>query len=263
VSSVVPVADLVEFQRLPASVRGEVDRWSAALRTVRKPIQESLAKVAQSMGVSVQTARRKYDAQRKEGWRGLVDDRKAPAARGLSPELIDHWKALCERNQRKCKPAYRELVRQFFAGEPIPGIEPGTDRSALPPGMSYDNLMRHQPSQYELAVARIGRSAGAAHRPLVYTTRAGMQVGQQYLFDDIWHDFKVSVLGQRGARRLLQLHSTDVFSGCQFARACKPRIDDAEGKSIGLKEDEMMFLVLHVLASIGYHPDGCALQFKH
>jgi hypothetical protein len=193
-----------------------------------------------------------------------VDDRKAPTARGLSPELIDFWKGLCERNQRKCKPAHRELVRRFFAGEDIPGLEPGIARDRLPMGLSYDNLMRHQPSEFELKVARIGRSAGASHRPLIHTTRVGMDIGQQYMFDDIWHDFKVAVLGQRRTSRLLQLHALDVFSGCQFARGCKPRIEDEmSGRSIGLKENEMLFLTLHCLSEYGYDPRGCTLLVEH
>jgi hypothetical protein len=60
------------------------------------------------------------------------------------------------------------------------------------------------------------------------------------------------------------LHAYDLFSACNFARGLKPHLEDeATGKSVGLKENEMLFLVAHVLAEFGFHPNGCALMVEH
>ena len=257
-------ADLSEFQRLPADVRADVERWVAELSNVTKPIQAALARIAERLGVSPKTARRKYDALRKGDWRALIDGRAVPEERTLSADFVEHWRELCRQNKRKCKPAWRALVRQFKAGEPIPGLPPGTVRTHLPRGLTYANLIRYRPDDFEQTAARIGRSAAAAFRPKVFTTRADLSVGQFIVFDDMWHDFSVAVLGQRKPCRLLQLHAHDLFSGCQFARGMKPRVEDAAtGQSVGLNQDEMLFLVAHVLSEFGYRPEGTVLMVEH
>lgn len=261
-----PIPELTEFNRLPEDVRAEVDRWQRELREVRKPVLASIHAAANRLGVSWRTVRTKYYAWLRAGrdWRALIDRRALPAERGLSAELIEYWKGLCEDNQRKCRPAWKELVRRWTAGEPIPGLPPGLPRHELPRGLGYDNLMRHRPNDYELRAARIGRTAAGDLRPKVFTTRVGLEPGMRYVFDDMWHDFKVVVLGQRRACRLLQLHAHDLFSGCQFARGLKPRVEDPEsGQSVGLTQDEMLFLVCHVLEAIGYHPQGTVLMVEH
>lgn len=264
--------DLSEFLTLPDAVQAEVTAWHGLLASVSPPIQRSLSAIASRMGCSLQTARRKYDAHKKSGWRGLVNRSKAPelARAGLSPDFIAWWKTLCLQNARKCRPAYREFVRRFKSGAPIPGLEPGVPRDTLPPGCTYSNLIRHKPTPFELAASRIGRGAASDYRPKVLTTRAGLEVGQRYLFDDLWHDFKVVMVGgangswQRRPMRLLQLHAHDLFSACQFARGLKPRVEDPEtGQSVNLNQDEMLFLLAHVFTEFGFHPDGCALMLEH
>lgn len=264
-TALIPNSELAEYLQLPAEVRRDVDLWVRELQAVTRPIQRSLAAVAARLGVSAKTARRKYDAWRTaRDWRALVNRAKVPAERGLDDEFTDWWKKMCEQNGRKCKPAYREFVRRWKAGEHLPGLDNTLPRHELPPGTSYDNLIRFKPTKFELTAARIGRSAAADHRPLVFTTRVGLQVGQYLVFDDMWHDFKVVAVGQRRAMRLLQLHAHDLFSGCQFARGIKPRLEDeATGKSVGLKEDEMLFLLAHVLDTYGYRGDGCTLLVEH
>lgn len=260
------VSKSADFMTLPVSIRREVDAWHRALNAVQPPIQQALQAVAAAMGCSLQSARRKYDAWRKANgdYRSLINRAKCPEERGLDPEFIEWWKQLCQENGRKCKPAFRKFVRAFHAGEIIPGVPQGTSRAQLPRGYTYANLIRFKPTKFEQAAARIGRSASANFRPLNYSTRQGLQVGQRILFDDMWHDFKVVAVGSRKPGRLLQLHAHDLFSGCQFARGMKMRLEDpATGQSIGLKEDEMVFLVAHVLAEFGFHPDGCVLMVEH
>ena len=268
-TSLIPTSELTEFMQLPAEVRTDIEVWLTQLHNVTKPIQKSLQGVADRMGVSLQTARRKYDAWRHGGragsaWRALLNRAKVPEDRGLSDEFKNYWQGLCKQYGRKCKAAHRQFLREFKSGAPIPGIDATVSRRSLPPGYSYDNLIRYRPSDFELTAARIGRSAAADFRPKIFLTRAGLAVGQRYIFDDMWHDFEVVTLGQRAPRRLLQLHAHDLFSGCQFARGIKARIkDELTGKSVNLSEREMLFLVAHVLAEFGYHPDGCVLLVEH
>jgi hypothetical protein len=262
-TTLIPSSELAAFMQLPAEVRADVELWLAELATVTKPIQKSLRTVAARLGVSLPTARRKYDIVRGGGsWRALVNKSKVPEDRNRNREFISYWQGLCKQYGRKCKPAHREFIRQFMAGLPIPGIDASVSRKKLPPGFSYDNLMHHRPSDFELTAARIGRSAAADYRPKIFTTRMGLAVGQHIMFDDMWHDFKVVTLGQRRPMRLLQLHAHDLFSACQFARGLKPRLENPDGTSIGLKENEMLFLVAHVLAEFGFHPDGCELMVE-
>jgi len=267
-TSLIPTSDLAAFLQLPAEVQADVELWLRYLDVVTKPIQKSLADVAARMGVSAKTARWKYDKWRAapagQKWRALVNKSKVPEDRGLDREFIAYWQGLCKQYGRKCKAAHRHFLRDFRAGVAIPGIEATVSRKTIPLGFSYDNLIRYRPSTFELTAARIGRSAAADFRPKIFTTRVGLAVGQRILFDDMWHDFKVVMVGQRRPMRLLQLHAHDLFSACQFARGIKPRLEDeATGKSIGLKENEMLFLVAHVLSEYGFHPDGCVLMVEH
>ena len=263
-NSLIPSHDLAAFMQLPTEVRAEVELWMAELAKVSRPIRQSLQAAAERLGVSYQTARRKYDAWRTgRNWRALVNRAKVPEARTLDREFIQYWQGLCKQNARKCAPSYREFVRQFKAGEPIPGIDATVSRRTLPTGYSYDNLMRHRPSDFELKAARQGRSAAADFRPKIFTTRMGLAVGQRFIFDDMWHDFMVVGLNQRKPMRLLQLHAHDLFSACQFARGIKPRMEAEDGTRIGLKDHEMLFLVAHVLAEFGFHPEGCVLMVEH
>jgi hypothetical protein len=259
--------DHTELVRLPLKVQSEVRTWVDELEGIERPLQRSLATLAQRLGVSKQTARRKYDALRKRGWRGLINRAKLSTTTKthLAPEFLEWWKSLCLANQRKCLPAYRKFVEMFASGAPIPGIGPEVTRCCvLPRGYSYDNLMRYAPTPFEIKAARIGRSAAAEFRPKVTTTRVGLQVGQRYVFDDLWHDFEVVSMGSNQRCRLLQLHAHDLASACQFARGLKPRLrDEASGKSVQLHQGEMLFLLAYVLSEFGYHPDGCVLMVEH
>jgi len=205
-TALIPSSEVAEFMRLPSEVRSDVESWLAELGKVTKPIQKSLATVAARMGVSIKTARRKYDAWRQNRhWLALVNRAKVPEDRGLDREFIAYWQGLCKQNGRKCLPAYREFVRQFKAGEQIPGIDVTVCRQKLPPGYSYDNLMRFRPSDFELKAARVGRSASAEFRPKVSLSRRDLAVGRAFMFDDMWHDFEICKIGQRAPRRLLRM----------------------------------------------------------
>jgi hypothetical protein len=269
VSPLSAAAEAAEFMALPERTRAEIERWRPRLESLGRPIQQSLAALARELGVSPSCARKRYDAWRTHGWRGLAGGARAKGAllgharwseSGPAPEFAEWYRQLCLQNSRKNAPAYRKFVRLFHEGELIPGLEWATNRRRLPRGFSEENLRRFCPTTFERTAMSIGRKAASAFRPLVYTSRAGLQVGQQVMVDDMWHDFKVVMLGQREPMRLLELHALDVYSGCLFAHAVKPRLwDELAEKSVGLKQNEFLFFLLWLLCQHGYHPAGTAI----
>jgi hypothetical protein len=243
---------------LPADVRQEVRLWITRLESLTPPVTAALKELAKSCGVSFATARRKYDAWSKQGWEGLVNRSKAREGEaGLPDGLILHWQRLCVENQRKCKPAYRKLVRDFFAGATIPGVAEGTPRNELPPGWSYENLMRHKPTAYQLKAIRIGKATASDLGPMVYTTRAGLAVGEMYLFDDIVHDHFVNVLDTAKTGRPVEFHALDLKSACKVHWGIAARTEsDITGRMESLREEHMRFLLASLLSSHGYRPVG-------
>ena len=120
-TSLIPTNEIAEFMRLPDEVRADIELWIGELANVARPIQKSLQGIAARMGVSYQTARRKYDAWREaRHWRALLNRSKVPEDRGLDKEFITYWQGLCKQYGRKIKPAHREFIRQFKAGQRIP-----------------------------------------------------------------------------------------------------------------------------------------------
>ena len=294
----IPSTDTHLYSALPEPVKQEAAFWAAIVSEIdrarerNRTIEEIARRYDGSRSVSVANVRRKYYAYRRHGWKALVNRRKLTkhaAAKldacggpiGQPAAFAEYWKALQEDFQRKSRPAYRELLRRYRAGEQIPGI--GTWRTVwaekygghapdhtpidipLPQGWSERNLARIRPTKYELTATRQGRSAAAKYRPLVVTTRAGMAPGQIYVFDDVWHDNKVNWLGvNKTAMRPLEFSCLDLFSGCQIAWGAQPMtVNEATQKREVLRETEMRFLLCHVLCVIGYHPSGCALHVEH
>jgi hypothetical protein len=219
------------------------------------------------MGASPRTARRKYDAVRLHGWRGLVDGTRAPEVKrsDLHPLTIAHWQKLVALNQRKALPAYRALCRAFFAGELIPGLPDDCARDRLPRGWSQANFMRHLPTKFELTAMRQGRSAARALGPLVYSTRRHLWCGSHYVFDDLVHDHFVNVLDTSKTGRPVEFHALDLASACKFAWGLRVRTEnEITGRMEGLREENMRALVASVLAQHGYHAErGTTMVVEH
>lgn len=200
-------------------------------------------------------------------WFSLVNRARVPDRdRTIAPETIAHWHALCARFGGKMAAAHRELRREWHRGAEIPGL-PREDRAAdLPGSLSYSNLTRrpYRPDNVARAVAAVGTSAAAEFLPGVLSTRVGLAPGSRWVFDDMWHDFKVTVPGQVGARRLLQFHGLELLSGCLAARGIKPELLNADTKRMErLTEREFLFLLAHTLGNLGFNPEGTALMMEH
>lgn len=182
---------------------------------------------------------------------------------GLSKETVEHWHQLCFRFGGKHKTAHRQLERDYRDNK-VPGFP---YRSYdLPRGLSYPNLMRrpYRPTNYADKVASIGVMAAREFVPSVLSTRKGLHVGECYLYDDMWHDNKVTVLGQMGARRVMQFHCMDMLSACNFARGYKAELlNDATGRFERLKVAELRYLLVHSLAEVGVFRDRCWLIMEH
>lgn len=269
----IPVNELQYFAGLPETVRLETKLWLniiSHIQAAERPMTEiaiQARRMAGQKGFSKVNMVRKYYALKHGGsWRCLVNHAKVCRKVVSLPEaFIEYWKACCERNQRKSRPAHRALIEEWRSGAQIPGYEtrPAAGIGGIPDGWSYRNLMKYAPTPYELGVARIGRSAAANCRPLVYSTRVGLEPGQFYFFDDLEHDLKVNFIGiNRKAMRPLELCCMDLFSACKVAWGMKPTIED-DGIKQKLKDREMRFLLAYVLTRIGYRPEGTTLGVEH
>lgn len=267
---------------IPVEVRAATERWIEALEPVltapHGKVGPLLQTAATRMGTSVKTARRMYDFARKgrtigkgglcHGWKALVDWRKVSlVSRDLPEAFIQYWKYLVEQEQRKTKPAWRKLLHIWRdTDQPIPGydIRPEAGLNGIPDGWSYTNLLRYQPDHYERTVARQGRSAAARYRPMVWTTRVGLEVGQFYSFDDLEHDLKVNFVGvNRNAMRPLELCALDLFSACKVRYGVKPMMENDDGTKAKLKARDMRFLVAALLTTAGYRRSGTTLLVEH
>jgi len=286
-------ADSDEYAMLPAQVRTDVDRLLQFMEAIhaaktgrRARCYELAAQMGERRGLTGKTLENKYYEFVGSGgnWRVLIDRARAgkpfwqlSTTLNLTAPFLDFWRTLCENNQRKCRPAYRQLLDRWRGwraggGRPshrlaVPGYEVCPVAGANgrhPDGWSYKNLMRFAPTQFELTVARVGRAAAASLRPLVYTTRADLWVGSHYLFDDLWHDQFVNVLDTRQTGRPLEFGAFDLFSACKFAWGMRVRTEnELTGKMEGLKEEMMRMLVASVVGQHGYSPRGTVMVVEH
>lgn len=273
----VPAEDLDEFYAYPDAERKKVlqlfdsFRLIASAKTIRHGLRAAV--LDPSCKISAKRLGDLYRDYRKSGdWRDLLP-RWNNGNKALPSAFLQHWKALCERNQRKCKPAYKTLLSDWVrwrAGDAsvrIPGYRlppPPCPHTGVPRGWSYQHLMRHRPQTYELVAARIGRAkAMDTFRPKVITTRAELEVGQYILFDDVEHDLVTNVMGQAKATRPLEFNMIDLFSAYKPVWIIKPTLIDIKGKKTKLKEREMLYLTMAYLTGFGYRQDGTSLIVEH
>lgn len=257
--------DAADYGALPAAVRAEVDAWTREFDLIAKPLTRAFAEIGGRMGCDATTVRRKYYAWlgANRDFRALVNRAKIPAKRNLPAEFVEFWRSLCERNQRKCKPAYRALVAAWRSGQQIPGYEGSTEnRNELPRGWDYSNLMRYKPTKLELAVMRQGAAFAKALAPQVFSTRVGLWPTSHIMFDDVLHDNFVMFRGR--PVRVIEIGALDVFSGMRISWGTKPRFERDDGTMDGVKEALMRFILASVLWQHGYDTErGTVLMAEH
>lgn len=256
----------LQLAQIRHDVRAEVDRWHQAFNSITGPVTHAFKEIADQFGVSVQSVTRKYYAWKKTGHLGLVDKAKCPeVAIGddddqVSDETKEYFRQLCQENGRKCRTAYKRMVREFFAGEDIPGVPHGTSRLRLPLGWTYSNFQKHAPTKFEMKAARQGLRAASEFRPLVYTSRREMYFFEELQFDDVWHDVECSLLDRMQRVRPLQLGAMDVLSACLFEWCIKPRIRRDDDTRTNLGPNDMLFLLAAIFGKYGHNPRGTRLN---
>ncbi len=265
--------DSIEMATLPAESLTEMRRWMDALKPAidgpRAGRGKRISEAAQVMGVSLKTARRKFDLYKATGWRGLVNWAKAGTRDvGIPVETVRWLKGLCENYGGNFRRAYDTALGSWRCGTPVPGYHewPKPGVYGRPAGWSYANLQRIAgPTQAEKRLARIGRSAAKSCMPLVITTRVGLHPGQIVMADDLWHDIDTSMIGiNKALVRPIELCMLDLFSASKICYGIKPRIrDEVTGKRVNLKESDMRFMLAYWATQIGYWPEGCQLVLEH
>ena len=280
--------DAEEFAALPEAVKWDVldllDAFNGAhgAQSPRRVLMSHAAANGHRRGWSLKSLERKFYALRDtRDWRVLVDNARAkPAADNggfVTADMAEAWKLYCERSNRSLRSAWVLMVGDYRAGKRIGDVDWRTVWKAdpnlrhepmpaqcppampLPSGWSYFNLIRKKPMRIELEAARRGRHAAKKFSAMVHTTRANMRPGEQYEFDDMWHNAMVVKPGYPKAVRPMELACIDVCSAHKVAFGLKPRLEDETGKRINIREREMRFLLAHVLCNIGYYKGGCLL----
>jgi hypothetical protein len=212
-------------------------------------------------------------------WRALVDDAlEASNQSGIPQAFIEHLQAhYVDKSTRGVKAGITRMLLEWTQGKKMPGygtwrdwftatspaLPMPADCPGYPKGWTERNLLRKLDSSTFRRTAQIqGRQAAAAHRPLVYSTRAGLYPGAVYQFDDLWHDFFVTSLSEKKAGRPLELFAHDLFSAYKVRWGIRIRTEGDNGKMQGLNQRMMRMLVAALLACDGYSPRGTAFNME-
>jgi len=197
----------------------------------------------------------------------LIDRRRFPEltakeGRGLPAEFVRWVAGQMLGNQRKSRPAYRAILRQWDmwrktgdAKYAIPGydVPPAPGNSGPPNGWTLTNLMKAaQPSQAERLVARIGTAAAKKELPMIPGTRDGMRAFEWLVFDDVVQDRKVSVPGYLEPVRVLQLGALDVASGVYLKFGLRPDLPRDDGTRQRLQRGDFLLLCAGLLMDYGF-----------
>lgn len=256
----------LQLGTLRADVQEEVDRWHEAFVKITGSVTKAFPAIAAALGSTEGTVRERYYKWKGGGKVALVNRAKVPGFSlavddgQVHEDTFEHFRQLCIENGRKLAPAYKKIVRQFFADDDIPGVPHGTNRTRLLPGWTRSNFYKHAPSKFELKAARQGLRAASEFRPLVYTTRKEMYFFQELQFDDVWHDVECSLLDRLQRVRPLQLGAMEVFSACLFDWCIKPRIKRDDDTRTNLGPNDMLFLLGAIFGKYGHNPRGTRLN---
>ena len=171
-------------------------------------------------------------------------------------------------NQRdKFRPVHQKIVarlerwRRGDASAAIPGFDTPPEANGangLPKGWSYDNLLlaaKCRAAKFTRTLVQRGpKNAYLGSAPHIISTRVGTEVGEFYLVDDSWNDFKVVAFGQ--TVRLLSFHILDLTSGHNCKRGYKPALTNEHDAEERLRDREMIWLATSHLQVNGYREAG-------
>lgn len=278
-------------QRLEAGVWVDIihrlDRAPATAKGAEMSL--ILREYAGVKGLSKSTIYRKAEAFKAKGVAGIVHGslvkRVTGEGSGLPKEFIAFWHGLCGLHQRqKAAAVYRHLfLEHLTAGKIIPGYaldwrgiwaqeNPGREVPARcpysvggqhPHGWSYRNLDLLRPSKDVWAGAAQGAQAMRSLLPSVPHTRVGLAFGSLFVVDDVFHDQKVLLLGQKQAERPLELGMMECLTGRYVSWGLTPVTRREDGSRVMLKESYIRYLVADLLCRVGVNPNGITILAEH
>jgi hypothetical protein len=268
--------DLSSFQpsTVSAAARAEIAIWKPRMELLDSIGHGGRVKAARQYagqwGKGASTLLMMLKRWKEHGDAALLDQRSHGRdlgnvrAKGQPKAFLTFWQQIYLRHHREgtLKTGWEELIarlnrwRRGDASAAIPGYDrpprnqPGKHH---PAGWSYANLTRFEPDGLTKSFVRQGRKSAKKLMHMVYHTRVGLRVGQVYMLDDQHHDVEV-VFGNVTCRPL-SFNVLDLLSGADIAQGYQAS-KDAHGNTIGLKEEQAWWLMLHVLSTHGYREDG-------
>ncbi len=248
-------------------------------------------------GVSAKSLYRKLAQAKAGGIRAILDGRLLRGSGGgllRSPRndvkhneaFKDFWVTLVCQNKRKSAPAYRALLEMLARGDSIPGVGTWRDIFAkehggiypapdvacpwspftldAPKGWTLRNLMRFIPSEFALTAARQGTAAAALTAlPTVPFTRVGLAPCQVVELDDMWHEIKVALPGNKFAQRVAEFALIDRLTGHVIAYLPKPIRERDDGTLEVLRSEWSRYLIAYLLCHVGIPEAGCTIVGEH
>jgi len=276
-------ATLGQFDSFPREVRMEIREALAAIKSLHEADDKAAACTAAALslqhrsGYSEKSLQRKLalykKGNKKHGigdWRLLLNHTTYPEKLIRLPEdFVSYWQGLCQENQRKSKPAHRKLVRNWHAGQSIPGY--GTWRDwfiahhehaqvptecppDLPRGWSYENLMRYEPAALEMKLARYGIAKAREDLPAIIRTRDGLRPMEYVVLDDWRSDFRVHA-GVPTPCMLNGVLAMDVACAMPLRFGLRPALPRDDGSNAGIQRADTKATVAQMLLKFGYPLD--------
>jgi hypothetical protein len=281
--------DLAEFTNMTdaaqQSVLGKIG-WIHRIQKARRGTKNSIVKsAAAALGVAPSAVHRYLGDYKRQGWRGLRDERLAGlGAKGLSPLFKSFVAGLFDAHQRDHDDGaevHRTLIDRWNTwrrtGDPqftIPGYNspPAADpTTGIPHGWSYDNILRLRPKQPARAAAKHGAKSAALHLPPVLTTRVGSAFLSRVLFDDqdldnMLADGQLAIAGITDALRPVSFNALDFYTAAHLGHHLRAVAKDPDTrKNKELTGKEFVWFVIKHLQTWGYRRDalGTELIFEH
>ena len=242
-----------------------------------------MALVARQEGIPFKTVERKFGEWRRHGACAIADKRKflrADAATSAERVFFADFKRYAARDLNTSAGGYNAMLRDMRMGKafsfgtwrdlwarefPLEAVPAVCPANWTPRGFTYQNMMRLLSADPNWAMqkawSRQGQFAASAYMLPVIRSRVGLEVGQVYQADDVWHNIDVYAAGIKGTFQPLEFAIYDVASAYKAGSLIKPRmltVDKATGKETrdNLKEQQFRFLLAHLVCTTGFHKSG-------